>query len=309
LYSDITELNITDKYFPIPFYNSLMPNILQYEASAESADLHGHIIELSLDSKKRWKFHRIRTDRDIELKSGKYFGNNYKVAETTLSAILNPLTFADLVSSKGVIISRMYFKKQDDTYHHIKKFNNYVKRILISKHTSGNVIDLASGRGGDLAKYVGSNAKHILMLETDINAIDEVINRKYTIKTTIPFDLNIFQIDLTHEYKKNIKIIDAILPNKLVDTLVNRSSKNGGTLVNRSSKNGGTLVDRSSKNGGTLVDRSSKNGGTLFCHFAMHYFVETAKSATNIIRFIDHYLQKGELFIMTIFNGQRVFDL
>src|SRR6185436_16564414 len=44
-------------------------------------------------------------------------------------------------------------------------------------------------------------------------------------------------------------------------------------------------------------------------HFAMHYFVETAKSATNIIRFIDHYLQKGELFIMTIFNGQRVFDL
>jgi mRNA capping enzyme/mRNA capping enzyme, catalytic domain/mRNA capping enzyme, C-terminal domain len=305
LYADIVGINITDNYFPIPFYNSLMPNILYYEPKSSKTgskvnkasskiskvdkhnndvnigDLHGHIVELSLDYTMKWKFHRIRTDRDMELKSGKYFGNNYKVAETTLSSIMNPLTLADLTSPKGVILSRMYFRKQDNAYLHIKKFNNYVKRILISKYKSDNVIDLASGRGGDLAKYVGANVKHIMMLETDIDAIDEVINRKYNlghIATRHPFDLHIIRIDLTQNYKKNIKTIDDLQPNTVVNMVID-----------------------------TISDPKVET--TLFCHFAMHYFVETAESAKNIIEFIDHYLQKESLFIMTIFDGQRVFDL
>jgi hypothetical protein len=272
-----TNVTVSDNYFPIPFYNSLMPNILYWPAGDISADLHGHIVELSLDSEMQWKFHRIRTDRDMELKSGKYFGNNYKVAETTLSSIMNPLTLADLVSPKGVILSRMYFRKQDDAYRGIKKFNNYVKRILISAHSGSSVIDLASGRGGDLAKYVSTDIGSILMLEADADAIDEVINRKYRLGGHNLFDLQIIRVDLTQPYKKNIKVIEALQPDSLVDTMVVRHVVKSETVI--------------------------------FCHFAMHYFVETTNSAKNIIEFINHYLQKGSLFIMTIFDGQRVFDL
>jgi hypothetical protein len=88
----------TEKYMPVPFYNSLKPNIYHYTSFGKE-DLNGHIIELSLDKNMNWIFHRIRYDRDPELKNGSYFGNNYKVAETVLMSILNPLSVKDLISN------------------------------------------------------------------------------------------------------------------------------------------------------------------------------------------------------------------
>jgi 23S rRNA U2552 (ribose-2'-O)-methylase RlmE/FtsJ len=277
----VKEISHTEKYMPVPFYNSLKPNIYHY-TSTEREDLHMHIIELSLDKNMNWIFHRIRNDRDPELKNGSYFGNNYKVAETVLISILNPLSIKDLVSNYNTLTKDMYFHKQDKSYEMVKKFNNYVKNTLIQRYkNSDNIIELGSGRGGDLYKYVNANIKNLLMLEYDINAIDETIERKYNILTK-PYNtgcnLVTLQMDLNANFKKNITLIEDSLINS--DEFVNNKVmyKKGAT-------------------------------STIFCNFAMHYFLTTALSTKNIVQFISHYLKPGGSFIMTIFDGNRVFNL
>lgn len=276
----IKEIPHTEKYMPVPFYNSLKPNIYHY-TSTEKEDLHMHIIELSLDKNMNWIFHRIRSDRDPELKNGSYFGNNYKVAETVLMSILNPLSIKDLVSNYNTLTKDMYFHKQDTSYQDVKKFNNYVKNTLIQRYKNSDVIELGSGRGGDLYKYVNANVKNLLMLEYDINAIDETIERKYNILTK-PYNtgcnLITLQMNLNANFKKNIKIIE--------DSLVNSND-----FVNN---------EVMYKKGATP---------TIFCNFAMHYFLTTIVSTKNIVQFISHYLKPGGSFIMTIFDGNRVFNL
>lgn len=274
-------------YAPVPFYNSLKPNIYIFNTSnfnteKVTGDLHGHVIELSYDIKlKKWVFHKIRYDRDVELKNGTYYGNNYKVAETTLQSILNPLSFKDLMMSYTSLTSDRYFKKQDSTYKSIKLFNNYVKRILIRQYKADDVIDLASGRGGDLKKY---DVKNLLMLEYDIEAIDEIINRKYNNAESKNSDhskntnLIVLQADLNNDYKKTIKLIDE----NFVDASV---------FVNNQ------FIPR---------ENSIKS---IFCHFAMHYFMESEASAKNIVSLISHYLAVNGAFVMTIFDGESVFEL
>lgn len=268
-------ITINEEYVPIPFINSLIPHIYHYDNTGngvdKGVDLHGHIIELSLDKDLKWVFHRIRYDRDVELNSGSYYGNNYKVAETTLMTILNPLLMKDLMSSPIILSKDMYFKKQDMTYQHVKKFNNYVKKLLIMRYKNDTILDLASGRGGDLNKYIAANTRNLIMLEIDINAIEEVIDRKYNILTKINAsnasgcNLIILQVDLNKDFKKNIDII------------------------------------------GNNCD--NKQFPVIHCHFAMHYLLGSIKSATNIISFINHYLEKNGTFVITIFDGKKVFDL
>jgi len=279
--SIVNKLQYNDKYMPVPFYNSLKPNIYHY-TTTEKEDLHGHIVELSLDKDMNWIFHRIRYDRDPELKNGSYFGNNYKVAETVLMSILNPLSIKDLISTSDSLTKYLYFHKQDQSYNVVKKFNNHVKNLLIQRYKySNNIIELGSGRGGDLHKYIHSNTKNLLMLEYDINAIDETIERKYNILTK-PYNqgcnLVILQMDLNDNFKKNITQIE--------DSIINSDDFVNNQIMY--------------KKGAT---------STIFCHFAMHYFLTTDISTKNIVQFISYYLKPGGSFIMTIFDGQRVFDL
>lgn len=275
-------IDINSDYIPVPFYNSLKPNILSYTTDKKiKDDLHGHIIELSLDKNMEWIFHRIRYDRDMELKNGTYYGNNYKVAETTLQTILNPLSIKDLVAPYSTLTKDLYFKKQDSDYNYVKKFNNYVKNLLIQRYKNTElIVDLASGRGGDLNKYVNSGTKNLLFLERDIDAIDETIDRKYNIltKSSSSCNLVVLKMDLNTDYKKNIAHIDNNFDNM------------------------GIFTDQS-----ISIKKSSIS--VMFCHFALHYLLQNEKSARNICAFIAYYLKKGGTFIATIFNGSDVFDL
>lgn len=266
-------------YAPVPFYNSLKPSIYHY-IHTNSEDLNGHIIELSLDKNINWVFHRIRHDRDMELKNGYYYGNNYKVAETTLASILNPLLLKELTAPCKILTQSIYFKKQDSEYKSVKHFNNYVKMLLIKRYKNTHIIDLASGRGGDLNKYIEIEAKSLLMLEIDKDAIEELINRKYSILTkssNLGCNLAILQMDLNTSYKNNIT--------KITDNFININD---------------FFIEDLNLN---------KKTNVVFCHFALHYLLKSEKSAQNIVSFISHYLEKNGSFVVTIFNGQSVFNL
>jgi hypothetical protein len=133
---------------------------------------------------------------------------------------------------------------------------------------------MASGRGGDLGHYLNAGVRRLLMLEIDIDAIDEVINRKYRMPKDSSIDMNILQVDLNKDWKKNVEYI----------------------------------TDQTSINNFIEHDTDIKRP-VVFCHFALHYFLESKKSAENIAAFVNHYMHKDSLFIITIFDGQRVFNL
>lgn len=281
------ELIVKD-YFPVPFECSLgnystKPINLNNLKSTNSGNLEKKIVELSWDKKKdSWIFHRIRDDREGELKSGHYYGNNYRVAEQTLQSALNPLTIDELVTDKTKLTKDFYFEKSDDSYKAVRKFNNYVKDVIIKQYKSSYVMDMASGKGQDLLKYSSSGVRQLLMLELDINAIDEIINRKYD-------------------------ILGKLYVNNLKAAINTRRNKDTGLLLYIEQMN----LNNSWKDNASAVDKlvGVKKPGVLFCNFALHYMMIDKTHMENICAFINHFLDKGSEFIFTALNGEKVFDL
>jgi hypothetical protein len=278
--STTAKVDISDKlyskYFPAPFESSLIKDSQYYTPGKKIPNLHGHIVEMSYEGK--WVFHRIRTDRDVELSNGTYFGNNYKVAELTLQASLNPLTIGDLCSSYGELTLGFYFQKKDDAYLFVRKFNNYVKNVLIARHRADQVMDMASGKGQDIKKYVDAKVKELLMIELDNDAIDELIKRKFDIIGKMYIDdiyapvdlrtykpqgckLSVRQLDLNNSHKKNIEVLGA------------------GKFK------------------------------LIVCNFALHYMLNDKKGAENIVAFVANYLDDDGEFIFTALDGEKVFEL
>jgi hypothetical protein len=200
-------INSREKYFPVPFVCSLGD---YSDPGFNTNKYEGRIIELSWN--KKWVFHRIRIDREQERSN--YFGNDYRIAELTLQTALNPLTLADLTKSYDDLAKTTYFKKSDDTYKIIRKYNNMVKRLLIKNHSANCVIDLASGKGQDMKKYLDAGIKELTMVEIDKDAIDELIKRKYDIlnRSNRHMLLHVINADLTRPF--NIKkTFDAVFCN------------------------------------------------------------------------------------------------
>ena len=94
----------------------------------------------------------------------------------------------DTISNSNNVNNNSYFKiDNNELYKYIRKFNNYVKfqiinSILIIKNNiniKDNIIDLCSGKGQDLKKYIDCGFKNIYMFDNDIDGIIEIVNRKY----------------------------------------------------------------------------------------------------------------------------------
>lgn len=289
---NISHGKLYDKYFPVPFEGSLLSGTSKMKYKNSNA-ISGKIIEVSWQNQdthdSMWKFHRVRDDRASEIKTKTYFGNNFKIAEMTLQASLNPLTINDIVAPYANLIKKVYFQKSDDTYRYVRKFNNYVKDLLIKMYKAPQVLDLASGKGQDLYKYMNADYKIIIMLEKDQNAIEKILQLKYEVlgvKKYIPnindpillcspndtesipeygCQIYIRNIDLNENYTTNIKILEDL-------------------------------------------PVATQKFPVIFCNFALHYMMADEISMANIVSFIDHYLGNGGVFIFTALDGEKVYD-
>jgi len=199
-------------YFPIQFSTSDSP--INYIFISKDSDLDNLIGEFNyIDNK--WQLKKIRTDRTVELNRGEYFGNYYKIAELIWNNIKNPLTFDMLLQDNA-----NYFLIDDNQiYKSVRSYNSYVKSYLLEtvinpklsdKNNTDWIIDLASGKGQDLARINNLEFKNGLFLDNDKNALLELINRKYNLRTNQQKNMKIFtqEINLTNNYKDIIKKID-----------------------------------------------------------------------------------------------------
>jgi hypothetical protein len=176
-YYNLFKLNRFD-YIPIQFTPSNDP--LAYLYYSDLNNLDDKVVEMVWNNE--WKFVRLRPDRQIDYKNNKLFGNNFRIAEETWNTYKNPFLYDQLKLSCDEMKKQFYFINNDaDQYRGIRKFNNWVK-IKIFEAVCKNeqwVIDLCSGKGQDLVKYIHLNIKNVLFIDNNINNIDEIISRKY----------------------------------------------------------------------------------------------------------------------------------
>jgi len=261
-----------NQYFPIPFTPSSSPQIYHYIHNNDN-DLTGKIGEFLYNkNKKQWDLIKIRTDRDIEVERGEYFGNAFKYAELNWHNIQNPLSINDLISDKT---GDYFSSKSDEKYKPQRSFNSFVKTKvlesivddkLIDKNSKTWIIDLAAGKGQDLARIIDLGFKNGLFVDIDSSALFELIDKKHNLRLRTNNKMNIFvkEIDLSTPFSQIIKKFGDI-PIKQADVVV--------------------------------------------CNFAIHYLANNDKNIKNIISLVSKMLNDNGRFIFTCFNGERVFNL
>jgi ASC-1-like (ASCH) protein len=259
-------------YWPIQFSPISDPTVYIYHhPNDDKRNIIGHICEFARVGD-IWELDRIRTDRDIEVARGSYFGNNIAVAESIWNNIKSPLTFDMLRSSMIEVVDQMnmYFSKTDTRYRPANAFSSYVKEQSITGIEKIEwIVDLAAGRGADLGRWSRHGIKNALCIDNDIDALKELKKRQQSAqrgighyKTTVYTHL----ADLTCDFKD-----------------ISQTIKNKYPIP---------------PDGVQLA----------ICNMAIHYFCETNVIISNFVMLVDSIIAKNGIFIFTCYNGRRVFD-
>jgi len=271
----INEKYINGNIFPIQFTTS--DNIYNYIYIGSENELDNRICEFGYNlDKKSWKFKKIRSDRDIELERGNYFGNYYTISEHIWNNINNPLTFDMLLNEN----TSYFVNDENDFYKAQRSFNSFVKTYVLEsvisdklndKNETNFVIDLAAGKGQDLARLSNLGFKTGLFIDNDKNALSELLNRKHNLKTT--------NTSSASQIKIFIKNID--LKSNYTEIIKNLNS----------------------------LDIKKESADIIICNFAIHYIIINEDYLLNLIKLLDHYLKPNGRFMFTCFDGERVFNL
>jgi SAM-dependent methyltransferase len=168
-------------YMPVLFRPMICGKKIPQLSAKDAKKYEGSVVECSWATTK-WKVHKERKDRALDLQSGKYFGNDHRVAEFTFMMSLNPLTLEHITTPPEELAKQVYFRvtNQGDA-DMVRKYNNAVKRALINKYARhANVVDLASGKGQDLLKYISAGVEYLAEVEQDLPAMEECVHRIYS---------------------------------------------------------------------------------------------------------------------------------
>lgn len=222
-------------YFPIQFEPSNdvftylyfhkvkgKPIVGSSDQPLELSDLNDQIGEFKLVHGK-WQLMRIREDRQVEVKRGNYFGNNFRIAEEIWLSYDNALNI-ESDDDAG------YFQVNDSSLHKEQRaFNNYVKSEIVSQFSdTAWALELGSGKGQDFSRYVKNRIGAdggVLFTDIDKTALMELISRKWEFAnsrhTNGRIKVLMHQLDITANYKDNIVIIDRLpVPQTKFDIIV-----------------------------------------------------------------------------------------
>lgn len=291
-YTDDTGIEKNKPYIPVLFQSVLWPYAYLYyhkdpvgDSKEEAVDLHGQVCEFSVnpaaaDTLKSafskgtvdsnldlWHLNRIRHDRSVAL--GEY-GNDFVIAEQIFSNVIDPFALEDLWLGNS-----SYFEKTRDLMY---KAPNKFKRFVIKRafetylHAGQTVLDVAAGRGADIAPYMISGISRLVAIDIDPTALMELIRRS--------MDQSILNLRKGSPMKLNVLVSDV----------------SGNPNVNKRA-----VIDRFAV--------SSVN--VIVCNFAFHYFCVNSTACSNALSFISDMASPTEdtYFIMTVMDGASVFKL
>jgi SAM-dependent methyltransferase len=170
--------------------------------------------------------------------------------------------------------SDQYFKNvgaENNVYVAMRHMMSYVKSQLISEYGNNKhkVLDLASGRGQDLHKYIRLNSiGTVVCTDNDKAALTELFSR---------------WLDIS---RKAGRVINSSLRGLLMD-VNDPADTNIEKIV-------------------SIVDSTYFN--TIFCHQALHYFLESTASIHNLAKLCSKLTIPGSHVVMTCPFGEAIFN-
>jgi hypothetical protein len=129
------------------------------------------VIEYAFRDKK-WVPLRTRYDKtDLY---GNPMPNFYTVAIDVWKSITNPVTKSFLTNFNYTISYDTYFK-----YNNLRNFHNKMKGKMYNMYTKNckSLLELCSGRGGDLHKWIGNNVSRVVGYDSNKSSIAECYKR------------------------------------------------------------------------------------------------------------------------------------
>lgn len=265
LSNKVLNIKTGGNYFPILFMPSYNPlAYLYYHPDNDNIDRK--IVEL-VQINNEWKFVGTRDDRKAEKN---YFGNDFKVAELTYINYINPFPLENLYKP----VDSYFSKVSDNIYMASNRYKRYVISTLLKDNLSNVswVIDLASGKGGDLHRYQEIGIKDALFIDIDSAAIANLIQRKFA---------------YFNERKSNQT--EFLTVHTMVADLKTKYKE---------------LIEKIYVYG---IDPQQCDG--IVCNFALHYMCDSLTNIRNILSFVSAMLKVGGIFMFTVFDGQSIFDL
>lgn len=268
------------QYFPIQF--APYDNQYMYIWTSKEADLGGRVAEFKFidsngDLLKKPEIIRMRDDRVVDVRKGEYFGNALRYSELIWHAIKYPLTF-EMLGYDIKEVSGYFQSESDEGYFAQRAFNSFVKNELIDtyfqpliKEGPASIVDLMCGKGQDLARVLDAGFSEITMIDRDIDAIYELLQRKYNLRIKrkgASAKVHIRQVDFEESFTNILESTD--LPQGVSAGMVN---------------------------------------------FGIHYLAHD-HSATHpdlplneFFKLVNHMLRPKGKFIITCFDGKRIFEL
>ena len=216
---------------------------------------------------------RLRTDRVQDIAKGEYFGNNIRYAELLYVSVKTPLTIEAMCepTEKG------YFATNDenDWFKAQRNFNSFVKTQLMEtylhpkKDGISRLMDIACGKGQDLARSIELGYNEIVAMDKDTDAIYELLERKYNLRVK------------RKGATANIHIKSIDLENPSADTIKSLKVESGS------------------------VDAAMIN---FAIHYICHGAAPDKKDPiTEFAKLVGYYLKPGARLLITAFNGEDVF--
>lgn len=268
------------EYVPIQFSPPDQPYaylwfVTEKELGFDPKTLSGKIVELGMDTTKEsdsefpsWVFHRVREDREGDVRAGRFFGNDLTMtAIPSWLSLRNPLPLKQLWAPEG----DPYFEETSDTYFTLRRYNRFVSGQLIHKYFRGApiVLDLGGGRGADLPRFASAKVGNVLFIEPDRDALTELVLRRVGAVDkweklgvyTMPADLRV--MDREQEMIRDIRAHLRDIPGV-------------GEQV-----------------------------GGVFANFSFHYF-GVGPNQKPIATVLKEMVAPGGVFVFTVFDGERI---
>jgi len=309
---------------------------LQYEDSIpiteENSKIENNtIVECRYEvSTNRWIYMRVRNDKTQKYQKGiiRSTANNLWIANDIFSSMYFPITIDqinNMESFKQLIIqSNDYYysyEQNDCDRTDLQKFHNKIKGELInnsvdylsSHFDTIKCLDLGTGRGGDIKKYINTNHHNYNQnnkLKKGISVIIGIEYNKYNIEY-YKFKENSYGararfLNICTEYK-DISNIPDIIKNYDCYTLqgdlnLDVLKKNTKLILNKYDKTTFDILWNKYK-----LDKNPFE--LVISNFSFHYFVQDLFKYNNILKTVSNNLKDNGLFIVTMMDGQKVMEL
>jgi hypothetical protein len=285
-----------DKYYPIMFQPTEWKNAYQWEGDNLhhlGKELDGCVGEFSINlAAKKLKLMHIREDRILDVKSNKYFGNDFRIAEMTIAQHLpsayvtykmmtSPLSSTDKDSG-----DLGYFRVHDD-----KKYKALRTCISVGKTEMYNFIandsqqidlhlnwalDIGIGKGQDVNRLREIKVNNVVGIEQDGRAIYELISRKYS--------------SINHSH-------------------VHSNSQNNPlgiyTVCTDANIQRGKLIEELKVRGLPYEN----NYQLIISSLSLHYFAESEKTISKFLRKLAEFAAPKSYFAVVILDGMAVAKL